>query len=321
VESIYDIEKGDYTFLSFALGVSGGAVTDINMGAYFSTVCHEQVYATTPEEMEIDLAAPPIIKKYALLSIFGNTNRAFQLCDAWGALPFNPLNAQPVTSGIHTLVLAGEYDPTTPVTTAQMVSNDLPNDYFYVMPGMGHGATAGNECALVLIKEFLRNPAEEPDSRCLENLASFEFFLPYDGRPVTFVPIIEQPLRLKGVVPEGWRKETIDSIYYRRAYLFDPTHAVFSDLPFSKEQAIQAISSSFSSSGFDETPKRIDTRLANALDWTIYRSKFNGEPVFLALAEVQRNRTLVLAMVVSAPEQDTSYKGLFLPMLDGLESQ
>ncbi len=319
-KAIYDIEKGDYTFLSFALGASGGAASEINMGTYFSTVCHEQIYATTPDEMEADLTAPPIIKEFALLSIFGNTNRAFQLCDAWGALPFDPLNAHPVVSDIPTLVLAGEYDPVTPATTAEMVSQDLPNDYFYVIPGMGHAAVIGSDCAVDIARDFLRNPDEEPDRRCLEN-AAFEFFLPYDGRPVTFVPIIERPLRLKGIVPQGWRKETVDSVYYRRAYLFDPTQVIFSALSLSKEQSFQVLSGSFSNSGFDETPKRTGARAANGLDWTIYSSRFNGEPVFLALAEVQRNRTLVLVMVVSAPEREASYNGLFLPMLDGLEPQ
>jgi pimeloyl-ACP methyl ester carboxylesterase len=320
-KAIYDIEKGDYTFLSFALGVSGGSVTDLNMGTYFSTVCHEQVYATTSDEMEADLAAPPIIKKFALLSIFGNTERVFQLCDSWGALPFNPLNALPVTADIPTLVLAGEYDPTTPVTTAEMVSNDLPDNYFYVIPGMGHAATVGNSCALDIVKGFLRDPSVKPDIRCLDALQAFEFFLPYDGRPVTFVPIIEQPQRLKGLVPQGWRKETIESIYYRRAYLFDPTQALFGALPYSGEQAFQAISKSFANSGFDETPKKIGAREANGLAWTIYSSKFNGEPVFLALAETSRFRTLLLVMVVSAPEKDASYNGLFLPMVDGLLTQ
>lgn len=318
-KAIYDIEKGDYTFLSFALGVSGGNLNTMDMGTYFSTICHEQIYATTPEEMEIDLTAPPIIQKFATLEIFGKAGHAFQLCDAWGALPYNPLNSQPVVSEIPVLVLAGEYDPTTPVTAAEMVSNDLPNDYFYIIPGMGHGVTAGNECALAIVKNFLRNPSEEPDSRCLESLASFEFFLPYDGRPVTFVPISEPPLRLQGIAPQGWRKETIDSVYYRRAYLFDPTQAIFWALPLPKEQSFQVISSGFENSGFDETPKKMDTRQANGLDWTIYATNFNGEPVFLALAEANRSRTIVLAMVVSAPEREASYNGLFLPMLDALE--
>lgn len=164
---------------------------------------------------------------------------------------------------------------------------------------MGHAAVIGSDCAVGIVRDFLRNLDEEPDRRCLEN-STFEFFLPYDGRPVTFMPIIERPLRLKGIVPQGWRKETVDSVYYRRACLFDPTQVVFSAISLSKEQSFQALSNSFSSSGFDETPKKMSVRAANGLDWTIYTSRFNGEPVFLALAEVQRNRTLVLVMVVSA---------------------
>lgn len=320
-KAIYDIEKGDYTFLSYALGASGSSYDALSMGTYFATACHEQVYFTTPEEMDAALSASSVIRKYVLASMFGNPRRLFQLCDSWGALPYNPLNRQPVTSDIPTLVLAGEYDPTTPVTTAEMVSKDLPNDYFYIIPGMGHGATVGNECAMTMVKSFLRNPAEKPDSRCLESLASFEFFLPYDGHPVTFVPFIEPPLRLKGMIPQGWRKETIDSIYYRRAYLFDPTLALFDIFPLPQKQTFQVLSSGFINIGFDEPAKEIDARQANGLDWTIYAARFNGEPVFIAFAEVSHVRTIVLAMVVSAPEQDASYNGLFLPMVDALISQ
>jgi len=65
----------------------------------------------------------------------------------------------------------------------------------------------------------------------------------------------------------------------------------------------------------------VGTRAANGLNWTIYSTRFNGEPVFLALAETGRARTVIVAMVVSAPEKESAYAGWFLPVLDGLVTQ
>ncbi len=47
-KAIYDIQNGDYTFLSFALGVPGGEYSSTGLGTYFATVCPEQVYARLP---------------------------------------------------------------------------------------------------------------------------------------------------------------------------------------------------------------------------------------------------------------------------------
>jgi pimeloyl-ACP methyl ester carboxylesterase len=317
-KAIYDIKNGDNTYLSFALGVPGGSFDTMGWGTYFATVCPEQVYASTAEEMNADLESSSTIKKFSLAGLFGSSEHVFQICQAWNANTHQPQDSAPVHADIPTLVISGEYDPTTPVTTGQMVSDDLPNDHFFIIPGMGHGATV-NECSLSIVKNFLLDPSHEPDSSCLEQLQSFEFFLPYDGiQPVKVVPITEHTMRVKGVVPLGWKKEISSSTYHRRAYLFDPTFVGFGSFYAPENYVIDTMMVSFESSGFDETPTRIGSHSANGLEWTIYRTKFNGEPVLLALAQVNNRFTIALFMVVSAPEQQAFYNGLFLPMLDQL---
>ncbi len=200
----------------------------------------------------------------------------------------------------------------------EIVSKDLPDSYFYVIPGEGHGATVDSPCALNIAMDFIKDPSREPNHTCLDDL-SFGFFTPYDGKqPVAVVPLTEPSMRLKGVVPDGWKKQLPYTAYYRRAYLFDPTMVEFMSYAAPKNITVSYLQASFESSGFDETPTKTDSYSANGLDWTIYGSKFNGEPVVLALAEVNASRTIALAMVVSAPERDAYYHGLFLPMLDKL---
>jgi hypothetical protein len=198
-----------------------------------------------------------------------------------------------------------------------MLAADLPNSHFYVIPGMGHGATVGNACSLKITMEFLSDPSKAPDSSCLEETA-FEFFLPYDGsQPVAVEPLKDPTHRFKGVVPAGWKKELDKSVYSRRAYLFDPTMVEFEVFPSSKDMAIYALASS----GFDGPPRKTDSHSANGLNWSIYSSKYNGEPMMLALAEVSPSQTLVVIMVVSAPERDAFYNGLFIPILDAYAPQ
>jgi pimeloyl-ACP methyl ester carboxylesterase len=321
-KAIFDIQNGDYTFLSYALGVPGGEYNTIGMGTYFATVCPEQVYASTPQEVDADLSRSPIVKKFALAGLFGSSQRVFDLCQAWGGRAHEARDSEPVRANIPTLVISGQYDPTTPVTTGEMVAANLPDSHFYVIPGMGHGATVGNECSYQITMAFLNDPTRKPDSNCLDQEANFEFFLPYAGEvPIAVVPINDPSGRLKGVVPAGWKKNIRYPIYYRHAYLFDPTFVDYESFPGTKEQSISFLARSFVNSGFDETPRKTGAHSANGLNWTIYSSKYNGEPVMVALAEVSRGQTLGIIMVVSAPEREAFYKGLFIPILEAYAPQ
>jgi pimeloyl-ACP methyl ester carboxylesterase len=318
-KAIYDTQNGDYTFLSFSLGIPGGTYNDMGLGTYFATMCHEQIYATTAQELDADLGQSELIKKFSLASLFGSSERVFQLCQSWGAQQHDPRDSLPVTADIPTLVVSGEYDPTTPVTTGQMVANDLPDNHFYVIPGMGHGATVGNECSMKIMKEFLEDPARAPDVTCLDALQAFEFFLPYNGeQPVDVVPVKDSFMWLEGVIPAGWKRQLPFSTYYRGAYLFDPTLVDFESILAPQEYVFEYLAKSFKDSGFDETPKIFASHYANGLYWRIYRTKFNGQPLIMALASANSRRTMALIMVASAPERDAYYKGLFLPMLDAL---
>jgi pimeloyl-ACP methyl ester carboxylesterase len=317
-KAIYDIQKGDYTFLTYALGARGGTIQTTSMGTYFSTVCPEQVYVSTQDELDADLNITPLIKEYALTGLFGSTQNLFALCDAWGTRMADPQDNQPVRADIPTLVISGQYDPTTPSATGELVANDLPGSHFYVIPGMGHGATIGNSCSLTMTLAFLKDPQKEPDSACLQ-AKKFEFFLPYDGKePVDLVATTDSLNGLEEMVPATWKRKRADGSYFRNAYLFDVTMVQATAFPHTQTTVLESLTKSFKDSGFTGTPKKVETHRTNGLSWTVYTSKFNGEPIFVALAQVNSARTVALIMITSAPERDALYKGLFIPMLDGL---
>lgn len=317
-KAIYDIQNGDYTFLSFALGVRGGTYNTTGLGTYFATVCPEQVYVSSAEALDADLDISPLLKKYALTGLFGSTQNLFELCAAWGAKEANAQQSLPVTADIPALVISGQYDPTTPATTGEMVANTLPHNYFYIMPGMGHGATMGNACSMAIMIAFLREPEKTPDSTCLQP-GSFEFFLPYNGsQSLDLVPVTDPINLVEGVVPAGWKRELPSGSYFRRAYLFDTTLVQFISLNFPQSVVLEALATGFQDNGFEGTPQKTAVHYVNGFTWTIYDSKFNGEPVVVALASVNNFRTIGLIMVASAAERDAFYDGLFIPMLNQL---
>ena len=317
-KAIYDIHAGDYTFLSYALGARGGDYNTTGLGTYFSTVCPEQVYVTTAEQLDSDLNVSPLIKQFALNGLFGSARNLFDLCKAWDANPDDPQDDLPVTAKTPTLIISGQYDPITPSTTGELVAGDLPNHYFYIIPGMGHGATVGNACASAIMMAFLKEPEKAPDSTCLTS-KPFEFFLPYDGKdPVDAVEFVDPTNGVQGIAPVGWKKVISDGSYKRRAYLFDVTMVQATAYNAPKSTVLEELKNSFQKSGFSGSPKVMDTHSVNGLLWTIYATKFNGEPVIVGLSQTNTGRTLVLVMVVSAPERDAFYNGLFIPMMDAL---
>jgi len=315
-KAIYDIDAGDYTFLTYALGEPANEYKDLNLATYFATVCSEQIYASTPEQVDSDLGTSSVLKKFALVGIFGSSQRVFDLCRAWGARDYDPHDSQPVTSDIPTMILAGQYDPTTPVTNAILAAASLSHSHLEVVPGVGHAVTASSPCAYKMAMAFFRDPAAAPDQACLHE-KTFEFFLPFDGSSPMSMDEINDPAKMvKGLVPSGWTKDLHSATYYRHAYLFDPTLVSYASITASASRALSSISGNFASVGFDTTPQKTGTHKANGLNWMIYSAKYNGEPVLLALAQVSSYKTLGIIMVVSAPELKGYTNGLLIPILD-----
>jgi pimeloyl-ACP methyl ester carboxylesterase len=91
----------------------------------------------------------------------------FAICEAWASGGISPDSKQPIYSSIPTLVLTGQYDPITPPPYNQLVASTLSDSFFYEIPGIGHGAMRGSECALEIGLQFLDDPTIEPDDSCI----------------------------------------------------------------------------------------------------------------------------------------------------------
>lgn len=168
--------NGDIAALEFIAEMTLIVAGDTDTGAVsFSIMCHEEVYATTPAQLEAD---QNIVPGLAILDEIGVSDgeEMFPICDAWGAAPFDPLTTEPIVSDIPTLLMGGQFDPTTPPELNAVLAENLTQFYNYEFPGMGHLPSLSAVCPVAIIGEFLNDPTTEPDASCIETMrARFEF--------------------------------------------------------------------------------------------------------------------------------------------------
>ena len=69
---MYQVHDGDYSTLRMALNLPITAFNDLALGAMISTVCHEHVFGTTPQELEAELAVYPSTAAVGLSIINGS---------------------------------------------------------------------------------------------------------------------------------------------------------------------------------------------------------------------------------------------------------
>lgn len=175
-QMIFDVRDGRYDLLRSFLSAPLYFEDSIHMGMMLSVNCHEEVFATTPEELDADLARFPGTEAFARAVLFGSAERHFEFCRAWGAAPFDPVEVEPVVSDIPALVLVGEYDPATPPDFGRQVAANLNNSYFFEFPGLGHGcAVDGPGCPLDIALAFLDDPYSAPDSTCIQEMDGPDF--------------------------------------------------------------------------------------------------------------------------------------------------
>ncbi|MGD9099869.1 MAG: alpha/beta hydrolase, partial [Anaerolineae bacterium] len=318
-QAIYQVHDGDYSLLRFALNLPMTAFSDLSLGTMISTSCHEHVFATTPQELEKELAVYPSTEAMGLSIINGNGEVLFSLCEAWGATPFDPRDDEPLVSDIPTLILTGEYDPTTPPIFGQRVAETLGQGHFFEFPGQGHAPSfdPSQSCPLDMALAFLDDPTIPPDDACIAEMSQLQFVISFRGaQDVEFELFTDQEREIKGIIPKGW-KAAGQGFYNRLNSILDPTQVGAQGAPVSAEVWVQWLADEFQYTGLDETPQLAGERQANDFTWQLYVSTFKGNPVDIALAETQA-RTLLVVLLSTEYEHDAMYEAIYLPMMDAL---
>jgi pimeloyl-ACP methyl ester carboxylesterase len=318
-KAIYDTAQADYEFVGYAESLPASAYSDISLGVMLSAHCSEQVFATTREQLTADLAAHPATEALGLSYIFGSADALFSICDMWGAPAYDEREREPLSSDIPTLILSGEYDPTTPPDYGRQIADTLSRSVVYVFPARGHVASLDRAkgCSLILTLYFLQTARAIPDDSCVTDMAGSAFFTPFTGaEEIDFVPYHHPDYRIDGIVPDGWF-DIGYGFFGRYAYVFDPTQLGQQADPTKTEDWIIWLTDNFSGQGLDGEPELAGRHQANGLTWRLYTAAFKGDPVDLAFAETG-DRTLLVAMLSNAEEHDALYDAVFLKAVDSL---
>jgi pimeloyl-ACP methyl ester carboxylesterase len=143
--------------------VNDNADRAVAHGVHYSLLCREEAPFNDPA----DALARADELHPAIQEWMGWPPADLSICDAWDVGIADPIENQPVTSNVPTLVFAGRFDPITPPAWGRLAAETLSQSHFYEFPNIGHGVMRANRCALEMGLSFLADPTEAPDSTCL----------------------------------------------------------------------------------------------------------------------------------------------------------
>lgn len=172
--ALNDLESGATQEQGFRALRQDEDVSD-SEGMNLSVECQEEVAFLNEDTA---LANVPTQPAELTENSIGAIQGTFSDCQIWGVQAGDAIEAQPVTSDIPTLVAAGEFDPITPAKWAQSAASHLPNSYFFLFPGGGHGVIDMNQCSQDIMQAFLDDPTQEPDSSCIAEMGAPLWALP-----------------------------------------------------------------------------------------------------------------------------------------------
>jgi pimeloyl-ACP methyl ester carboxylesterase len=143
---------------SFAQALSS-SVDARHSGLWYSVQCHDEAPFADPAKIQADVYSFARFREFVL------RDTTLAICPAWGGGQAGPDENQPVLSEVPALVLAGEFDPLEPPVWSQLAASTLPHSYYYLLSGVGHGASF-ESCGQVLTVQFVENPGVAPKPVC-----------------------------------------------------------------------------------------------------------------------------------------------------------
>ena len=307
---IYEVRDGNTALLAALEGEFLSQLDDISSGMQYSVQCGEEAPFTTLQALRQFTDADPRYRAFASPGVYA-------LCQKWGAARPQPVENEPVTSDIPTLVLGGEFDPITPPDWARMTADTLSNSFIFELPGAGHGASLTVECPREMLLAFLDAPTTAPDSSCIaEKMSRLEFAPPVADLSVEMVPFEAASLQIAGLVPDGW-VEISPGAYTPKGELTDQTALIQQAAPLAPQAFLRFFETQLKQSGVDAVFEEVERRRANGLDWTIYSVTASIAVVDLALAE-KDGVTYVIVFQSLIDEHAAWYEAVFLAAVEGL---
>jgi pimeloyl-ACP methyl ester carboxylesterase len=138
---------------------------DYAEGLYYSVTCSEEMPMTTLADV-LDVAES--LESDLRDELVSSAEYDARVCGVWDAGQTDAEPLEPVTSELPALLLAGTLDPITPPHWAREAAQGFAHGYVVELDGVGHGVMDSHLCGMELVREFLTNPASEPDNSCID---------------------------------------------------------------------------------------------------------------------------------------------------------
>jgi pimeloyl-ACP methyl ester carboxylesterase len=170
-QMIFQVRDHNYTLLSRIYGAIEFDHT-FSDGMFYSDECSEDWAFLTPHDITVAMqgVTPQIQPAFR-----ADLQQEYDSCQLWRVQPAPAVQKQPVVSALPTLVLSDEYDPITPPTNGRRVAQTLENSYYFLFPGLGHGAEYNSPCVDGIISSFTDHPTQKPSSACVAAMSEPNF--------------------------------------------------------------------------------------------------------------------------------------------------
>lgn len=154
---------------ALCIGLSFDCRPQRSDGTFFSVLCHDELPFIDRDALASSGDGDPAAQEDFVASPY------FDVCDAWDVGSADPSAAQPVTSDIPTLFIAGQFDPFSPVKEIQAASQTFPNGYLIVTPWQSTNPNGSLECPRSIRTAWWGDPTSRPDTRCFKQIPPIRF--------------------------------------------------------------------------------------------------------------------------------------------------
>jgi pimeloyl-ACP methyl ester carboxylesterase len=167
--SLRDARQGydwlaDGPVFTLGYGIDPGREDSFSHGAYFSTVCHDQLpFVSRSALVALTRRAPAYREAFADSPFAG-------ICRRWSAGQARRGVHAPVTSDVPVLMFVGRFDPYGPPAVARQAARTLKSSWVVELPNKGYNGLAGSYCALAARNAWLDNPTSPPKTGCIKRL-------------------------------------------------------------------------------------------------------------------------------------------------------
>ncbi len=149
---VHRIAGGDHDVAAAFIQPRTWRISIDNSAAWASLLCHVEGSFADLSGVLADRAAYPRFADPETADLVP------ALCAAWHDPTTEHVDRAPVASAVPTLLLSGEFDPSTPPRWADLAAETLSRSHSFVVPMGGHGVGMDTRCGRALVGAFLDAP-------------------------------------------------------------------------------------------------------------------------------------------------------------------